>query len=64
MCSENKEESADKEKSVDLSDMLPSEDDEEKVKEEKRFNILTPNKLLTRRPIFFVQIKGVNKHMN
>ena len=64
MCSENKEESSDKEKSVDLSDMLPSEGDEEKVKEEKRFKTLTRNKLLNRRPILLAQIKDVNKRMN
>ena len=46
----------DKEESVDLSDMPPLEGDEE-VKEGKGLNILTSNKLLTRFPELFTQIK-------
>ena len=36
--SENKEESTDKEESVDLSDILPLEGDEEEVREGKEMN--------------------------
>ena len=39
---------SDKEESVDLSDMPPLEGEEEELKEGKRLEILTPNKLLTR----------------
>ena len=55
--SENKEESADKEKSVDLSDMPPPEGDEE-VRKEKGIKILTPNKVLTRLLLLLAQIKA------
>ena len=54
------EESTDKEKSVDLSDMPPLEGDEEEVKEGKGLRILTPNKLLTQLPILLAQIKAGN----
>ena len=50
---------SDKEESVDISDMLPLEGDEEKVRERKGIKILTPNKL-TRLPILLVQIKAGN----
>ena len=49
----------DKEESVDISDMLPLEGDEEKVREGKGIKILTPNKI-TRLPILLVQIKAGN----
>ena len=42
------------------SDMPPLEGDEEQVREKKRINILTPNKLLTRLPILLAQIKAEN----
>ena len=38
--------------------MPPLEGDEEEVKEGKWLKILTPNKLLTRLPILFSQIKS------
>ena len=38
--------------------MTPLEGDEEEVKEGKWLKILTPNKLLTRLPILFSQIKS------
>ena len=60
MLSENKEESAGKEESVDLSDMPPLEGDEKEVRKGKVIKILTPNKLLTRRPILLAQIKAEN----
>ena len=50
---------SDKEESVDISDMLPLEGDEEKVRERKGIKILTLNKL-TRLPILLVQIKAGN----
>ena len=40
--------------------MSPLEGDEKKVKEGKKFKILTPNKLLTRLPIILAQIKAGN----
>ena len=40
--------------------MPPLEGDKEEVKEGKRLKILTPNKLLTRYPIFLPQIKAGN----
>ena len=55
--SENRKESTDeneltdKEKSVDLSDMLPLEGDEEEVKQRKLLRILNPKKQLPRLPI-------------
>ena len=55
--SENKEESADKEKSVDLSDMPPPEGDEE-VRKGKGIKFLTPNKVLTRLLLLLAQIKA------
>ena len=55
--SENKEESADKEKSVDLSDMPPPEGDEE-VRKGKGIKILTPNKVLTRLLLLLAQTKA------
>ena len=42
------------------SDMPPLGGDEEQVREKKRINILTPNKLLTRLPILLAQIKAEN----
>ena len=48
---ENEEQSTDKEKSVDFSEIPPLEVDEEEVKETKGLKILTPNKLLTILPI-------------
>ena len=38
--------------------MLPLEDEEEEVKEEKELKILTSNKLLTRIPILLAQAKA------
>ena len=55
-----KEESTDKEQSVDISDMTPLEGNEEEVKEGKGILILTLNiikLLLTRFPILLAQIK-------
>ena len=52
--------SSDKEESVDLPDMPPLEGDEEEVQEGKRLEILTPNNLLTRLPIFLAQINAGN----
>ena len=55
--SENRKESTDeneltdKEKSVDLSAMLPLEGDEEEVKQRKLLRILNPKKQLPRLPI-------------
>ena len=40
--------------------MSPLEGDEEKVKEGKRLQILTPNKLLIRLPVLLAQIKARN----
>ena len=54
------EESIDRKESVDLSDMLPLESDEEEVKERKGLKNLTPNKLLTILPILLAQIKAGN----
>ena len=46
-----------KEKNVNLSDMPPPlESEEEEMKERKRLKILTPNKLLSRLPIWLVQM--------
>ena len=45
-----------KDKSVDLSDMLPLEGDE--VKGGKGLKIFTPNKFLTKLPILLAQIKA------
>ena len=64
MWSENEEELsdktelADKEETVDLSDMLPLEGDEEEVKGGKGLKVLTPNKLLTRLLMLLAQIKA------
>ena len=44
----------------DLPRIAPLERDEEQVKGEKGLKIFTPNKLLTRLPILFVQIKAGN----
>ena len=45
--------------------MPPLEGDEEQVREKKRINILTPNKLLTRLPILLAQIKaGIQTNSN
>ena len=49
---------SDKEESVDLSEIPPTEGDKEEVKEEKGLKILTPNKLLTRLPILLAQINS------
>ena len=46
--------------SDEFIDMQPLENDEEKVKEEKKIKILTPNKLLTRLPMLLAQIKTGN----
>ena len=46
--------------SDEFIDMQPLENDEEKVKEEKKLKILTPNKLLTRLPMLLAQIKTGN----
>ena len=51
-----KNELTDKDEFVDLCDMSPLESD--KVKEEERLKILTPNKLLTRLPILLAQNKN------
>ena len=51
---------ADKEESVDLSEMPPLEGDKEEVRERKGIKILMPNKLLTRLPILLAQIKFEN----
>ena len=51
MWSENKDESIDKDESVDLSDIAPLESDNEEVKDKKVLKILTPNKLIIRLPI-------------
>ena len=40
--------------------MPPLEGDEEEVQEGKRLEILTPNNLLTRLPIFLAQINAGN----
>ena len=53
------EELADKEESVDLSDMPELEDDEE-VNERKGLKTLTPNKLLTRFPVLLAKTKAGN----
>ena len=53
----------DKKESLDLSDMLQLEGDEE-VKVEKRFKILTSNKLLPRFPILLAHIKAGNNSYN
>ena len=64
MWSENEEELsdktelADKEETVDLSDMLPLEGDEEEVKGGKGLKVLTPKKLLTRLLMLLAQIKA------
>ena len=55
--STDKDDMTDKEKSVDLSDMLPLEGYEE-VKDGTGLKLLTPNKLLTRHPILLAQIKA------
>ena len=47
----------------ELDDLPPLERDEEEVEEGKGLKILTPNKLLTRLPIFLKQIKaGTNSY--
>ena len=45
---------------VDIRDMLQLKGYKEEVKEGKGLKILTPNKLLTRLPIFLAQIKAGN----
>ena len=45
----------------ELDDLPPLEDDEEKVKEEKGLQTLTPNKLLTRLPVLLAEIKAGNR---
>ena len=56
-----REESTDKEESVDLSDMhLPKGEEEEGVKERIQLHFLTPNKLLIRLPMLLAQIKTRN----
>ena len=53
-----REESTDKEESVDLSDMhLPKGEEEEGVKERIQLHFLIPNKLLIRLPMLLAQIK-------
>ena len=58
MWSENHEELTDKEEYRDLSDMLPLESDEGKVKEEKGVKVLIWNKLLTKFLMLLIQIKA------
>ena len=56
-----REESTDKEESVDLSDMhLPKGEEEEGVKERIQLHFLIPNKLLIRLPMLLAQIKTRN----
>ena len=47
-------------KFIDIPDTPPLDDDEEEVKEGKGLKILTPNKLLTRLPIWLAQLKAEN----
>ena len=47
-----------------LDNLTPPEDDEVKVKERKELKILTPNKLLTRLPVFLAQTKAEVIHTN
>ena len=54
------EQSTDKEESLDLSDMVPLEGDEEEVRQGEGIKILTQNKLLTRLAILLAQIKAGN----
>ena len=56
---ENEESTAQKE-SNDIPPIPPLKGDEEKVKEEKSLQILTPNELLTRLPVLLAQIKAGN----
>ena len=49
------------EKSDDVPSMLPLEGDEE-AKEGKGLKILTPNKILTRRPVLIAKIKAGNSN--
>ena len=58
MWSENEEKSTDKEESEDLPPMPPLEGHEEVVKEGTGLKILSPNKLLTRLPMSFAQMKA------
>ena len=44
--------------------MLSLEDDEEKAKEEKGIKILTSNKILTKIPVLFEQMKLQIIHIN
>ena len=54
---------SDKEESVDLSDMLALEGNEE-VKEEKKLIILTLNKLLIRLSKLLAKVKAGNNYAN
>ena len=47
-------------KDEEIVDILPLEDDEEKVKEGKGIKILTLYKLLTRLPVLLTEIKAGN----
>ena len=47
-------------KFIDIPDTPPLDRDEEEVKEGKGLKILTPNKLLTRLPIWLAQLKAEN----
>ena len=58
MWSENHDELTDKEEYQHLSDILPLEGDERKVKEEKGVKVSTRNKFLTKFLILLVQIKA------
>ena len=50
--------------SADILSMLSLEDDEEKAKEEKGIKILTSNKILTKIPVLFEQMKLEIIHIN
>ena len=58
MWSENKDESSDKDESLDLSEIEPLEGDNEEVKEKKGLKFLTQNKLITRLPMLLGHIKA------
>ena len=53
-------ESGNKAKNV-VTTMPTLKGDEEEVKKETGFNVLTPNKILTRLPILLAQLKDWNK---
>ena len=53
-----------KKQSADILSMLSLEDDEEKAKEEKGIKILTSNKILTKIPVLFEQMKLEIIHIN